>query len=57
MSAADARALAIVALVAVAPIAIVLLIAILRGYTIDLHMTRDVKRGRWRRRTREDDEQ
>jgi hypothetical protein len=37
---ADARSAAIVAVVAVAPLAIVLIIALLRGYTIDLHMTR-----------------
>jgi hypothetical protein len=41
---ADARSLAIVALVAVAPIVVVLLFAILRGYTVTLHMTRDHKR-------------
>ena len=38
---ADARALALVALVAVAPIALVVLVAILRGYTIDVHLTRE----------------
>lgn len=41
MTTADARSLALVALIAVAPLAIVLVIALLRGYTIDLHMTRD----------------
>jgi hypothetical protein len=38
------RALAVVALVAVAPIVIVLLFAILRGYTVTLHMTREGKK-------------
>lgn len=46
MTTGDARALAIVALIAVAPLAIVLVIALLRGYTISLHMTRDEKRRR-----------
>lgn len=45
---ADARNLALIAVIAVAPLAIVLIVALLRGYTIDLHMTRDVKRGRRR---------
>lgn len=38
---ADPRTLAIVALIATAPIAIVLVVALLRGYTIDIHLTRD----------------
>jgi hypothetical protein len=37
----DARNLAIVAVIAIAPLALVILFAILRGYTIDLHMSRD----------------
>ena len=40
----DARTIGIVLLVAGAPIAIVLLVALLRGYAIDLHMVR--RRGR-----------
>jgi len=44
-----ARDLAIIAVVAIAPLAITLIVALLRGYTIDLHMTRDEKRrGSWR---------
>jgi hypothetical protein len=50
MSTEDARNLAIVAIVAIAPVAIVLIFAILRGYTITLHMTR---LGRWARRREE----
>jgi hypothetical protein len=42
----DARNLAIVAVIAVAPLAITLVIALLRGYTIDLHMTRENRRRR-----------
>jgi hypothetical protein len=42
----DARNLAIVAVIAVAPLAITLVIALLRGYTIDLHMTRENRRHR-----------
>lgn len=48
----DARNLAIIAVIAVAPLAICLIVALLRGYTIDLHMTRYVKR-----RFRGDDEE
>jgi len=55
LTTADARNLAVIAVIAVAPLAITLVIALLRGYTIDLHMTRDVKRGR-RRHTQDDDE-
>lgn len=46
MTAADARALGLVAIIAVAPLAIVLVIALLRGYTITLHMTREERRKR-----------
>jgi hypothetical protein len=43
----DARNLAIVAVVAIAPVAIVLIFALLRGYSITLHMTRPrLRRGR-----------
>lgn len=42
----DARAVALVSLVAVAPLAICLVIALLRGYTISLHMTREEKRNK-----------
>lgn len=38
---ADARMLALVLLVAFAPAALVLLVAMLRGYTIHLHMRRE----------------
>lgn len=41
MDTSDARNLAIIAVIAVAPLAIVLIIALLRGYQIDLHMRRD----------------
>lgn len=40
MSTADARNLAIVSVVAVAPLALVLLVALVRGYTIHLTMFR-----------------
>ena len=40
MDVSDARTLAIVAQIAAVPIAVVTLVALLRGYTIDLHMTR-----------------
>lgn len=46
MTAEDGRNLAIIAVIAVAPLAIVLLVALLRGYTITVHMTRDAKHGR-----------
>lgn len=52
---ADYRGLVFVALAAVVPLVVVLTVALLRGYTIDLHMTRDVKHG-WRRRRRADDD-
>jgi hypothetical protein len=56
LSTSDARNLAIIAVIAVAPLAIVLVIALLRSYTIDLHMTRDLKRGRRRRGELEDED-
>jgi hypothetical protein len=54
MSTEDARNLALIAVIAVAPLAIVMIFALLRGYTIDLHMTRDMKRGFRRRRSYND---
>ena len=48
MTSKDALTLAIVALCAVVPLAFVLSIALLRGYTISLHMRRP--EGAWRRR-------
>ena len=48
----DARNLALMAVIAVAPLAIVILIALIRGYRMDLHLDRDGRR----RRRREDDE-
>jgi hypothetical protein len=50
----DARDLAIIAVIAVAPLAITMIIALLRGYTIDLHMTRDVKKALRPKRKREE---
>jgi hypothetical protein len=51
MSPADARSLALVALIAVAPLALVLMVALLRGYTITIHLVRDQRphdeRGSW----------
>jgi len=44
------RAVAVIAILVLAPFALVLLAAIIRGYTIDLHMTRDIRRGHWRRK-------
>ena len=41
-----ARDLAIIAVIAVAPLAIVLIVALLKSYTITLHMTRRSKRER-----------
>lgn len=41
----DARNLAIIAVIAVAPLAIVLIFALLRGYEITVHMVRRSKRG------------
>lgn len=46
----DTGALVLVAGLVFAPVVLVLLAAILRGYTIDLHMTRDTRRGYRRRR-------
>lgn len=40
----NARAAALVALVAVAPLAIVLVIALLRGYNISIHFRRNGKK-------------
>lgn len=40
----DLRDLFVVSLVAGAPVALTLIVAVLRGYTIDLHMTRHQKR-------------
>lgn len=54
MTTEDARNLALIAVIAVAPLAIVLLVALLRGYTIDLHMTREERW--WRRRRRGEDD-
>jgi hypothetical protein len=52
----DARNLAIVAVIAIAPLALIMLFAILRSYTIDLHMTRDERPRRRRSDGRDDDE-
>jgi hypothetical protein len=41
---ADVRDLFLFGLAAGAPLALTLIVALLRGYTIDLHMTRDQKR-------------
>lgn len=46
MNRSDAVTLALVALCAVAPFAFVFLVALLRGYTISLHMKRPNRRGR-----------
>ena len=43
---ADYAQLALVAVIATAPLAITLIIAILRGYTISVHMTREDKQKR-----------
>ena len=40
MATEDARNLAIIAVIAVAPLAIVLMVALLRGYTMTMHFTR-----------------
>jgi hypothetical protein len=47
MTSSDALTLAVVALCAVVPLAMVLIVALLRGYTISLHMRRE-RRGRER---------
>jgi len=44
MTTSGARDLAVVALIAVAPLAIVLIVALLRGYSIDVHFKRRDKR-------------
>lgn len=49
---ASARDLALVGLVATAPLVLIMVIALLRGYTITAHFTRDGKR----RSRRDDDE-
>jgi hypothetical protein len=41
---AEARDVALIAVIALAPLAIVIIIALLRGYTLDLHMRRRGKR-------------
>ena len=41
MNTDEARDLAVIAIIAVAPLAIVLIVAMIRGYTITLHMTRN----------------
>lgn len=46
MSTSDARDLAFIAIIAVAPLAIVLIVALMRGYTITVHMTRESKKNR-----------
>ena len=45
MNTEGARDLAIIAVIAVAPLAIVLIVALLKSYTITLHMTRKSKHG------------
>lgn len=44
MTTEDARNLAAVAVLAVAPLALVLIFAILRGYTITIHLTREERK-------------
>ena len=41
----DARAIAIIAVIAVAPLAIVIIIGLIRGYTFDIHLMRGKKKG------------
>ena len=43
MTGDEARTVAILLVLAIAPVAIVLVVALLRGYTIDVHLTRDDK--------------
>lgn len=51
-----AREFLLLSLVISAPLTLALIVAFLRGYTIDIHMTRDLRRG-WRRdRSRSDDD-
>ena len=40
----EARSFALMAVIAVAPLAIVIIIALVRGYRIDVHMTRNGKK-------------
>jgi hypothetical protein len=40
----EARDAALIALVAIAPLAIVLIVALIRGYTVTVHLTRDSKK-------------
>jgi hypothetical protein len=53
VDASDAVTLAVVALAAVVPLACVLFVALLRGYTISLHMHRPLRERRRRRRDSE----
>jgi hypothetical protein len=41
----DIKALSLVALIGVAPLALIVIIALLRGYTISVHMHRGRRRG------------
>ena len=43
---ADAGALVALGLVAIAPMALVVIVALLRGYTISIHLTRQNGNGR-----------
>lgn len=56
MTPGDVRDLALVAMLGVAPLAVVALVALLRGYTIDLHLSREPRARRWFRRPVDDDE-
>lgn len=47
MTPGDVRDLALVAMLGVAPLAVVALVALLRGYTIEIHLTREHRRRRW----------
>lgn len=49
----DAKSIALIAVIAVAPLAIVLIIALLRGYRMDLHLDRN---GKHRRPEDQDDQ-
>lgn len=44
MTSENARDLAFIAFIAIAPLAMILIVALIRGYTITLHMTRERKR-------------
>jgi hypothetical protein len=48
MTGPDAVRLAVVALIAVVPLAFVVIVALIRGYTISVHLRRPVRQ--WRRR-------